>query len=191
MLRRFPLFHEAVPVLVLTSSALACPAAIAGDFEHRIRPIIGEFCISCHSAEKQKGDLDLESLSTPEAIRHHPKIWQDVLTQITEGEMPPKDKPQLSPEQKNEVLTWLRGTLNDLALERAGDPGPVVMRRLSNAEYTYTVRDLTGVELLDPAREFPVDGAAGEGFTNTGQALVMSPTLLTCLLYTSPSPRDS
>ena len=37
--------------------------------------------------------------------------------------------------------------------------------------------DLTGVD-LQPAREFPVDGAAGEGFTNTGNALVMSPALL-------------
>ncbi len=55
----------------------------------------------------------------------------------------------------------------------------MVLRRLSNAEYTYTLRDLTGVESLDPAREFPVDGAAGEGFTNTGNALVMSPALVT------------
>ena len=63
------------------------------------------------------------------------------------------------------------------ALASAGDPGPVVLRRLSNAEYTYTLLDLTGVD-LQPAREFPVDGAAGEGFTNTGNALVMSPALL-------------
>ena len=55
----------------------------------------------------------------------------------------------------------------------------VVLRRLSNMEYTYTLRDLTGVESLDPAKEFPVDGAAGEGFTNAGAALVMSPALLT------------
>jgi hypothetical protein len=66
-----------------------------------------------------------------------------------------------------------------LALANAGDPGPVVLRRLSNHEYTYTLRDLTGVDSLDPAREFPVDGAAGEGFTNAGAALVMSPALLT------------
>ncbi|HVW39076.1 MAG TPA: DUF1592 domain-containing protein, partial [Pirellulales bacterium] len=59
----------------------------------------------------------------------------------------------------------------------AGDPGRVVLRRLNNAEYTYTLRDLTGVESLEPAREFPVDGAAGEGFTNTGNSLVMSPAL--------------
>jgi hypothetical protein len=62
---------------------------------------------------------------------------------------------------------------------RKGDPGRVVLRRLSNAEYTYTLRDLTHVPSLDPAHEFPVDGAAGEGFTNTGNALVMSPALLT------------
>src|SRR5439155_9986478 len=58
-----------------------------------------------------------------------------------------------------------------------GDPGPVVLRRLSNAQYTYTIRDLTGVD-LNPAREFPADSAAGEGFTSTGSALVMSPALL-------------
>ena len=52
-----------------------------------------------------------------------------------------------------------------------------MLRRLGNAEYTYTLLDLTGVD-LQPAREFPVDGAAGEGFTNTGNALVMSPALL-------------
>ena len=34
-------------------------------------------------------------------------------------------------------------------------------------EYTHTIRDLTGVP-LSPAKEFPIDRAAGEGFTNTG-----------------------
>ena len=76
----------------------------------------------------------------------------------------------------------MNATLDGIARERAGDPGAVVLRRLSNAEYTATIRDLTSVESLDPAKEFPVDGAAGEGFTNTGQALVMSPSLVTKFL---------
>src|SRR5215212_5179394 len=64
------------------------------------------------------------------------------------------------------------------ALARTGDPGHVPLRRLSNAEYDATVRDLTGVDLR-PAREFPADGAAGEGFTNAAEGLAeMSPTLL-------------
>ena len=65
------------------------------------------------------------------------------------------------------------------AQRNAGDPGPVVLRRLSNAEYTYTIRDLTGVTSLDPAKEFPADSASGEGFMNVGNSLVMSPALLT------------
>ena len=76
-------------------------------------------------------------------------------------------------------MKWVQDTLDEIALSNAGDPGPVVLRRLSNMEYTYTIRDLTGIESLDPAREFPIDGAAGEGFTNAGAALVMSPALLT------------
>lgn len=53
------------------------------------------------------------------------------------------------------------------------------MRRLSNAEYNYTIRDLTGVD-LQPTREFPADGAAGEGFTNAAEALTeISPALFT------------
>jgi hypothetical protein len=53
------------------------------------------------------------------------------------------------------------------------------LRRLSNAEYNYTIRDLCGVD-LQPAREFPADGAAGEGFTNAAEALTdISPALLT------------
>ena len=93
--------------------------------------------------------------------------------------MPPKKEPRLSAEHQAALLTWTQTTLDNIALASAGDPGPVVLRRLSNMEYTYTLRDLTEIGSLDPAREFPVDGAAAEGFTNAGAALVMSPGLLT------------
>ena len=139
------------------------------------RAILHTYCLNCHSTEKQKGDLDLESSD----IQKDPHIWENVLDQMQLGEMPPKKEKQLSSAEKKQLTDWVRGTLDEIALANAGDPGPVVLRRLSNMEYTYTLRDLTGVESLDPAREFPVDGAAGEGFTNAGAALVMSPALLT------------
>ncbi len=149
-------------------------------FAKEIQPLLSEFCFKCHSTEKHKGDLDLQQFSTSESIRKHPKVWQAVAEQLAINEMPPAKEPkQPTAAQKEQLATWVRETLSAIGREHAGDPGPVVLRRLSNAEYTYTVRDLTGVDSLDPAREFPVDGAAGEGFTNTGQALVMSPTLFT------------
>lgn len=173
-------FWAALLCFVATSVAhgadgLTSPA----HYEKSIRPVLNEFCITCHSTEKQKGELDLERFTSLSEVRKHPKVWQGVIDQITLGEMPPKEKPQLSPAQREQVLAWVNAVLNELALSRAGDPGPVVLRRLSNAEYTYTIRDLTGVAALDPAREFPVDGASGEGFMNVGNSLVMSPSLVT------------
>src|SRR5260370_2237529 len=63
------------------------------------------------------------------------------------------------------------------ARKKANDPGLVLARRLSNAEYNYTIRDLTGVDIR-PTREFPVDPANTAGFDNSGESLSMSPALL-------------
>ncbi|MGV3663508.1 MAG: DUF1592 domain-containing protein [Prosthecobacter sp.] len=154
-------------------------SAMAADFEQNVLPILKSHCNDCHSTKRQKGDLDLEQFSSVIEIQRQPHVWEQVLEQLANNEMPPKDKPQLSKEEKQKLTQWTQGTLDEIALANAGDPGPVVLRRLSNMEYTYTVRDLTCVAALDPAKEFPVDGAAGEGFTNVGAALVMSPALLT------------
>lgn len=154
-------------------------SALAADFQQDILPILGRHCNDCHSTQRQKGDLDLERFTSPAEVKKHPMIWEHVLEQLANNEMPPKDEPPLSREQKLQLTQWVQSTLDEAALANAGDPGPVVLRRLSNMEYTYTLRDLTGVPSLDPAKEFPVDGAAGEGFTNVGAGLVMSPALLT------------
>lgn len=148
-------------------------------FDLTVRPLLGEYCLKCHSSAKHKGDLDLEQFTNLEAVKKHPKVWLRVIEQLENAEMPPKDQAQPAREQRQDLLSWANAVLEEVALERAGDPGPVVLRRLSNAEYTYTIRDLTGVTSLDPAREFPVDGASGEGFMNVGHSLVMSPTLIT------------
>ena len=149
------------------------------EFESAVRPLLKHYCVSCHSTEKQKGELDLEKFVLMADVRRHPLILKKVAEQLANEEMPPADEPQPNETEIAQLAGWIERTLGALARERAGDPGPVVLRRLSNAEYTYTVRDLTGVGSLDPAKEFPIDGAAGEGFMNTGQALVMSPSLVT------------
>ena len=103
--------------------------------------------------------------------------WPLVVEMLENGEMPPKEKPQPTAEERNRLIAWTRGFIDAEARARAGDPGKVVLRRLNNAEFNYTIRDLTSID-LQPAREFPADGASGEGFTNTGESLVMSPALL-------------
>ena len=146
-------------------------------YGREVRPLIGQFCQSCHSAALRTGELDLERFTDMAEVRRDAGAWVKVVDMVERGEMPPEGSDQPLPEQREALLDWVKGYLRAESLANAGDPGPVVLRRLNNAEYTYTVRDLTGIA-LDPTREFPTDSAAGEGFTNAGNALVMSPGLL-------------
>jgi hypothetical protein len=154
------------------------PTALGTEFTESVHPLIQQYCLGCHSTEKHKGDMDLERFATLADVLKHPKPWQQVIEQLSLGEMPPKGKPAPAPAERERLLSWVNHTLDVAAAAHAGDPGPVPLRRLNNAEYTYTARDLTGVDTLDPAKEFPADSAAGEGFMNTGASLVMSPALL-------------
>ena len=152
----------ALPVRAADTPALR---SLERDFAKSTQPILKQYCLGCHSAEKHKGDLDLERFTSLAEVMKHPKVWQGVVEQLGLNEMPPKEKPQPAPAERETLLAWVNATLDETAKARAGDPGPVVLRRLNNAEYTYTLRDLTGVASLDPAKEFPADSAAGEGFS--------------------------
>ncbi|OAI52906.1 hypothetical protein AYO44_04460 [Planctomycetaceae bacterium SCGC AG-212-F19] len=155
------------------------PGDAAAEFAAAVRPMLQKHCISCHSAKAKKGDLDLERFAALADVRRDLRAWQGVLEMLETGEMPPKKSPQPTADERQRLANWVRGFLDGEAGARAGDPGRVPLRRLSNAEYDCTIRDLTGVDLR-PTREFPADGAAGEGFTNAAEALSdVSPTLLT------------
>jgi hypothetical protein len=154
-------------------------AVFAESYLKDIRPLLKQHCGKCHTGKDAEAEVDLDAFATFADVRKGTKTWLKISEMIDSGQMPPKDAKPLSDADKTTLQKWLRGHLKNEASAHAGDPGRVVLRRLSNSEYTYTLRDLTGIAALDPAKEFPVDGAAGEGFTNTGDALGMSPTLLT------------
>jgi hypothetical protein len=149
------------------------------EYAEKIQPLLKKFCLDCHSTKSKKGSLDLERFTSSDEIRKDLKPWQGLIEMLEADEMPPKNKPQPTAEERKALIAWTREFLNAEARARSGDPGHVPLRRLSNAEYNATIRDLTGVD-LQPTREFPADGAAGEGFTNAAEALTeISPALLT------------
>ncbi len=163
-------------VLVVGGTPSAQPPQPAADFD-TVRPLLKTYCLSCHAADKKKGSLDLERFGGAADIRKDLKVWEQVAEQVEAGEMPPPAAKQPSADERKRLVAWVRGFLDGEARARAGDPGHVPLRRLSNSEFDYTIRDITGVDLR-PAREFPADGAAGEGFTNAAEALSdISPAL--------------
>lgn len=174
--------------LLVSLAGCKCLAAVAHEaafahlteeFNRTVRPLVGKYCIECHSEKKQKGHINLEQFKSVADMRSHIDVMENALDMVTAGDMPPEDDTDVLPTdaERDRISRWIRDYLDVQAMVAAGDPGRVILRRLSNVEYRRTMNDLIGVD-LDPVREFPADGAAGEGFVNTGEALVMSPSLL-------------
>ena len=170
------------PILCLLVSAVGQAADPAGEelrrqFEMQVLPLVRTNCQTCHNQEKAEAELDLSRYTTAQSVARGHKVWQAVLERLEAGEMPPEEaKQKPTADQRKAMIAWIRAFRQHDAERNAGDPGPVFARRLSNAEYNYTIRDLTGVDLR-PAREFPIDPASEAGFDNSSESLTMSPAL--------------
>src|SRR6266545_345097 len=175
--------HLLTPLLVLGCIAAPMHAAapanqeLEHEFAQTVQPFLATYCTSCHGGAKPAGQLDLQQYSTSASVVQDFSRWNRVLARLTAREMPPKQMNQPSDQARQQVIDWIHTTWASEARRHDGDPGVVLARRLSNVEYNYTIRDLTGIDMR-PAREFPVDPANQAGFDNSGESLAMSPALL-------------
>lgn len=154
------------------------PSELQNTFDTSVQQIIQKHCTECHNPDRPEADIDLTTWKDWKKVETDSHTLQRVLEQLQTDQMPPPEATQIPEQPKTKMVQWIDQWLMLQAEQVAGDPGPVILRRLNNAEYTYTIRDLTGIDSLNPANEFPTDSAAGEGFSNTGAALVMSPSLV-------------
>lgn len=152
-------------------------ADLARRFSQTVRPFMTAYCTGCHSGSAPAASFDLQPYTTMESVIADFPHWALVLSKLTTKEMPPQGMKQPPEELRRQVMDWIAAVRKNEARKHPGDPGPVLARRLSNAEYNYTVRDLTGVDLR-PAREFPIDPANQAGFDNSGESLTISPALM-------------
>jgi len=146
-------------------------------FAETVHPFLATYCTGCHGGEKPMSQFDLKQYSNLTSVVRDYSRWALVGERLTAKTMPPQAAKQPDAAARQKVVDWIGAMLKNEARKTAGDPGVVLARRLSNAEYNYTIRDLTGVDIR-PTREFPVDPANPAGFDNSGESLAMSPSLL-------------
>lgn len=152
----------------------AAAGAAPPDFERDVKPLLVRHCHACHNAEVRKGDVDLTTFTTADPSAAESDRLQMLIEVVGEEFMPPKDAAHPLPAaDRKRLVDWMQDRLERTARAQAGDPGRVVIRRLTNAELNYTLADLTGAA-IDWTKDFPRDGSGGEGFSNTGQTLQMS-----------------
>lgn len=169
----------------LTGSALAAdpPAAkssgadLQAQFDGTVKPFVGKYCVACHSGAQPTAQFDLKSYTTLDQVKEDFPRWNLLADRLTNHEMPPKQMPQPPQALVDQIVAFVHGVRAEEIRRLGGDPGIVLARRLSNAEYDNTIRDLTGQD-MQVARQFPVDPANTAGFDNSGETLTMSPALL-------------
>ena len=122
-------------------------AALDRQFQQTVRPFVNKYCAACHSGASPAAQFDLKAYTTLASVVEDHARWALVIDKLTAQQMPPASMPQPPAKDRQQVIDWVRAVRDHEARRNAGDPGPVLARRLSNAEYNYTIRDLTGVEI--------------------------------------------
>jgi len=143
---------------------------------NELRDFLGTHCYSCHGPEKQKNDLRFDTLSFDLGDHETAIEWDDIYIAITTGQMPPEKQPQPDPAKLLATSNLLRDRLFEAAKAANNNVSDTKLRRLNKVEYTNTIRDLLGVEIinLDTIPEESVE----HGFDTESESLVISPLLL-------------
>ncbi len=149
-------------------------SAQADEFRDHIKPLLETYCFDCHADGAKKGEVAFDQHASDTALLADKELWWRVLKNVRTGLMPPRDKKQPTPEQRDQLGKWIKRGAFALNPDQP-DPGRVTLRRLNRVEYRNTIRDLTGVDFRTD-EEFPPDDT-GHGFDNIGDVLTL-PTML-------------
>ena len=128
--------------------------------------LLKQYCQGCHGKAAMAG-INLEKLAAAPMTDSAFPQWKKIASVLEDKRMPPAKMPQPSDADRMATAQWVRASLKTYAGRNAGEPGSVTVRRLTSAEYGYTVHDLTGLD-LDFNSEFAGDAVGGEGFSNFG-----------------------
>ena len=148
-------------VVLFVAVALPSPAA---QIDPIVLDVADAYCTGCHSADKKKGDLDLESILEDD-VTAHAETWELVIRKMTSRQMPPPDRRRRPSEDGfNKTVAALVKRLDALA---KADPNPgrvATFRRLTRREYQNAIRDLLGIQ-IDATALLPQDDES-HGFDN-------------------------
>ncbi|MDA7505329.1 DUF1592 domain-containing protein [bacterium] len=137
---------------------------------------IDQYCVDCHQPPKPKGKLDLTPYTTVDQIVTDALDWDSHLNRVRDEDMPPDDDDVTQPTMKERMafVDWMQQTLSNAACSDGIQPGPPMVRRLNQGEYSASVRALLDIH-FDAGEALPNEGAGGEGFDNAAETLFISP----------------
>ena len=143
-------------------------------FSKDASPFLSKYCTECHNESDRESGVrvdDLDGLLADKTLI----LWESVLRQVAEREMPPEDSPQPSADERIRFQAWLARALDSARSRNVARNGSV--RRLTVDQYRNTLRELLMLE-ENLTEILPPDGVSKDGFTNNTNTLMMSPLQL-------------
>jgi hypothetical protein len=143
------------------------------------RAFLDSTCLKCHSEQAESAmalfsGFFLDRLDVDE-IAAHPAEWEKVVRKLRTGMMPPASEPRPDEAEQRAFLTYLEGSLDELAARNL-NPGRPALHRLNRTEYENAIHDLLALD-IDAKDLLPGDDASF-GFDNVAGSLGISPVLV-------------
>ncbi len=148
--------------------------ALEQSFDQRAGPLLKQYCVRCHHADKATSGVRVDQLSAAVEDRHV-RLWEGIRQQLADEAMPPEDEPQPTAEQRQQLIAWIDEALHQVRSRPRPKNG--LVRRLTVAQYRNTLRELLQID-DDLTELLPPDAVSRDGFVNNQETLQLSPLLL-------------
>jgi len=135
-----------------------------------------DLCVDCHRGKKPDGGLNLEKLKFDLSDSRTFSAWVRVHDKLADGEMPPPNETQPTPDERRAVVRALHKALHAASMAQQKAEGRVALRRLNRTQHEDTLNDLLGVSIT-LGDLLPDDGSVA-GFDNVSEGLDVSSTHL-------------
>lgn len=153
----------------------AC-CAESPSYNETIQPLLKQYCVNCHGKDEQNAGVDFSKFANEREAARQRKLWRKAIAQVDAGLMPPRDADLPTEEDRKRLLQWMQHSVEtiDNSDPANRDPGPLVIRRLTLAEYNNTVRDLLGFDFDASSVGMTDDADEGNLFGNLASAMDVS-----------------
>ncbi|MEM9368400.1 MAG: DUF1587 domain-containing protein, partial [Planctomycetota bacterium] len=149
---------------------------LANEIPDSVTAFARAYCVECHGAKSQDGDLRLDALPWRLMESEPRERWELVRDYVAEGDMPPAEaRKHPSDRRRREFLATLDAAFE--AADRQASVGGTPIRRLNRNEYLNSVRDLFGMRMIKLPVSFPDDATHAE-FDTMPSGLFLSPAVM-------------
>ncbi|MEN3940781.1 DUF1588 domain-containing protein [Prosthecobacter sp. SYSU 5D2] len=134
--------------------------------------VLEQHCYRCHDSEDGEGGINLNLAEIDWSAEGATGVWEKTFNVVAHKQMPPVNRPALTPKQKQTLLDYLDGQLTQHTAI-----GGTLPRRLNRTEYRNSIRTVFQMPDFELPLGFPRD-TREHGFDTVSEALVLSPPLL-------------